>query len=212
MMTRAINVLSAAFMIYLLAGCAAAPYKEPYDAAVKASRYQEAHAILTEVCAKEPLPPVCKDMALISAKYAAQKFAGLKADLIGEKRPLPLKRISEFKDEASRIKALDPSTDVSKVVSELEGETKKTLLAVDKARKEAIEFGKSGERIKAFDSMRFSYSLDPGVESEFKDLVDKTSVLAYEEGVKAASLEDWKSARKALEEVLYISPDYKDAS
>src|SRR3990172_11254877 len=182
MMTRATGVLFAVFMIYLLAGCAAAPYKESYDAAVKASRYQDAHAILTEVCAKEPLAPVCKDRASISAKYAAQKLAGLKADLTGEKRPLSLKRISEFKDEASGIKALDSSTDVSKMVSELEGETKKTLSAADKARKEAVEFGNSGERIKAFDSMRFLYSLDQGIEGELKDFTEKTSAAAYEEG------------------------------
>ena len=200
-MTRAINVLFAVFMIYLLAGCAAAPYKESYDAAIKAFRYEEAYAILKDVCAKEPNEPVCKDMALVRAKYAGQKLAVLKASLIGEKRPLSLKRISEFKDEASGINALDPSADVSKIVSELEEETKKTLSAADKARKEAVEFGNSGERIKAFDSMRFLYSLDPGVEGEIKDFTEKTGAAAYEEGVTAALKEDWKSARRAFEEV-----------
>ena len=211
MTTRARDVLFAVFMIYLLAGCAAAPYKESYDAALKAFRYEEAYGILKDVCAGRPNEPVCKEMPSVASKYAGQKLAGLKASLIEEKRPLSLKRISEFKDEASGINALDRSADVSKILSELEGEIKKTLLAADKARKEAVEFEKQGERIKAFDSMRLLYSLDPGVEGEFKDFADKALAAAYEEGVTAALKEDWKSAHRAFEEVSYISPGHKDA-
>ncbi|MFZ3072409.1 MAG: hypothetical protein WA162_04125 [Thermodesulfobacteriota bacterium] len=210
-MTRAIKVLLAVFMTYLLAGCVAAPYQESYDAALKASRYEDAYAILMDVCAKEPLPSVCKDMVSIKARYAGQKFDRIKVDVAGEKKPLSLKRISEFKDEASMIKTLDPSMDVSAIVSELEGETKKTLSAADNARKEAAEFIKSGERIKAADSMRFLYSLDQGAESEFKEFMDATGAAAYEEGVKAASSENWKSARRAFGDVKYISPGYKDS-
>ncbi len=182
-------------MLFLVCACAAPPYKEAFDNAIKAGDMSEGYRILKETCAREPDAGICAELGGVTKKYAAARHEKLKADMGAEKKPMSIARLGQFRQEASDIKSIDPVADTAAVLDEIAAEARKTASAVDAALKEAESLLSSGQRAKAFDAANLAYFLDPSTKARRDELAAKASEDALAEGLKAEALGDWMAAR-----------------
>ncbi|MEK7679328.1 MAG: hypothetical protein AAB356_03960, partial [Deltaproteobacteria bacterium] len=137
-------------VLFLVYGCAAPPYKEAFDSAMKAGDYAGSYRILKETCAKEPDANICAELGNITKKYAAAKSEKLKTDMDAEKKPMSIAKLGQFRQEVSDIKSIDPAADTAAVLDEISKEAQKTGSAVEAALKEAESLLSAGQRGKAY--------------------------------------------------------------
>lgn len=197
-------------VLFLVYGCAAPPYKEAFDNAMKAGDLGESYRILKETCAKEPDAGICAELGNITKKYAAAKREKLKTDMDAEKKPMSIAKLGQFRQEASDIKTIDPAADTAAVLDGISKEAQKTASAVEAALKEAESLLSAGQRGKAYDAANLAYFLDPSTKTRRDELSSKASEDAYAAGLKAEALGDWGAARAAFEDAFHINPELKD--
>ncbi len=188
-------------VVFLVYGCAAPPYKEAFDNAMKAGDWGESYRILKETCAREPEAGICVELGNITKKYAAAKREKIKTDMNAEKKPMSIAKLGQFRQEASDIKTIDTAADTAALLDEISKEARNTASAVEAALKEAETLLSAGQRGKAYDAANLAYFLDPST---------KASEDAYAAGLKAEAIGDWRAARAAFEDAFHINPELKD--
>ena len=204
------RIMSSLAVLFLAYGCAAPPYKEAFDNAMKAGDWGESYRILKETCVREPEAGICVELGNITKKYAAVKHEKLKTDMSAEKKPMSIAKLGQFRQEASDIKAIDTAADTAALLDELSKEARNTASAVEAALKEAETLLSAGQRGKAYDAANRAYFLDPSTKARRDELSSKASEDAYAAGLKAEAIGDWRTARAAFEDAFHINPEIKD--
>ncbi|MDH4226151.1 MAG: hypothetical protein OEV59_00150 [Deltaproteobacteria bacterium] len=202
-----LSAVAAAFF-----GCAAAPYKQSYETAVKANDYGEAYKILKEVCPKNPKEPLCEKMPKVRAIYGGQLMTTLTEKIEKGEKPFPLGAIKGLRDEVSLIAEVSPKADLSKINAAISDAEKETNKAVTKKIKEGEKLYGSNDVRGAFDAYKSAVTLDEGQKPALSEFAAKASAALLEAASKASAIEDWKTARKTYEDVLYIDASNSAAS
>ncbi len=206
-MRRGIPVLVLTIFLY---SCVALKQREEYYSAVKQHRYADAYRILKELCARNPLDPLCNRMEEISGKYAVQRLEMLKEQITSAEEPVPLEELSGFERKLGEIKKINPSVDTTDVRALIEERRKNTRRAVEELLKKAYREGAKNRFEEATTLFEKAIRLDPSKKKLFEEYRTKTLNTLYQEGLRAKKEERWRVAHRVFSIIYRMEPSYRE--